>query len=137
MQSVHHGFKQFLAVVLSASLVFSLAPPPSRAATKTTPDASILWHPPQPLRSRQAKTLGVNSASLAINPVVGNSLEVPGVAAQHSETKTAVPVGASDPTKLRRRKIEAKSIVKRSPFGNAKIPGARPLAFIENKGQFN
>jgi hypothetical protein len=137
MQSVHHGFKQFLANVLSSGLIFSMAPPPSRAATERAHGTSILWHLPQLSRSRQAKLPGVNSASFSITPAPGNSLASRGGGTQQLEGNTVVPAIAADSAKSRTHYIKAESIVKPSVVGNTKIPGARPLAFLENKGQFN
>jgi hypothetical protein len=137
MQSAHHGFKQLLAAVLSTSLIFSIVPPPSRAATEAAHAAAAPWHLMRLSRSKQGKPLGVNSASLAISQVPGNSVGVRGVGTQHSEKKTVVSVDAANATKLRTRSIGAKSTVNPSLVGTAKMPGARPLAFIENKGQFN
>lgn len=140
MQSAHHGPQQVLAVVVAASLISSLAPPPSRAATEprhASQIASALWQLPRRSDSRPGKAPGVASASLAMSPDLGNSSELRQASNLHSKRKTVVPVLATGPDNLLTPSLEAKAIVKRSQVGGTRIPGARPLAFIENKGQFD
>src|SRR5712692_6545022 len=123
MQSVDYAFKQVLAVLLSASLIMSTAPPPTRAGTENSHAASVLLHLPHLPRQGNTNTPTVNSASLAISPVLGSSLGGRGVVTEHSEKETVVPAIASDPTKLRTQNIEAESIAKPSFIGSAKIQG--------------
>src|SRR6266404_4423689 len=137
MQSVHQGFKQLLAIVVTTSLIFSIVPPPTRAATEDVHPALAPRHLTGLSQSGYRKPQGTNSASLAKSSALENSPEVRELGPHHSGKKTVVPVAGSYPTKLGTRNSEAESVVKGSPVGDAKIRGAQPLTFIENKGQFD
>jgi len=137
MQSVLYGLKQVLAAVVATSLIFSVAPPPSRAETQPSHVT---------LRPRNFPALGVSgrhsrlspsSASFAISPEFGNSLKVRGSSADHSKNRTVIPLVAASPAKLHTPNLESESVVKPSHPGDTKYLVARPLAFIQNKGQFN
>jgi SOS response associated peptidase (SRAP)/Beta-propeller repeat len=134
MQSPHHCLEQVVAAVVAASLMFSMFPPASRASTEKSHAPSVPLRLPLP---KQGNSLPVNSASLAISAVVGNSLGARGVGTHHSEKKSVVPVVAGNSTKLHTRNVESRSIVKPSHLDAAGITGTRPLAFIENTGQFD
>jgi len=112
MQSVRYCFKQILAVVLTESLVLSMAPPPSQAAAEAAHVALAPWHLTRSSHPKREKPLEVNSDSLAISPESENSIGPRGVGTGDSEKERVVPVVAANPAKPSTTDIEAKSIVK-------------------------
>jgi uncharacterized repeat protein (TIGR01451 family) len=140
MQSVHHVSQQVLAVVVAVNLISSLAPAPSRAATESrhaSQIASAPWQLPRLSGSLPGKSPGVASASLAISPDLGNFSRLRQPSNLHEKKRTVVPILATDPNKLTTPSLENKANAKHSQLANKMMASARPLAFIENKGQFD